>query len=291
MMLKLTRAAHFFGTVATFLALIQIPALPPALAQSTGATQPQGGPAPEVWINPGRRLVETSNFSVTWSVGVDTEAITPLDWLGGPNLTGTLGLGTCGSGGDVQYFGNSWAPPDPQSGGLVLVGGGTITPAGTSPWAGQILASGTVEITVNSNSTNCPPSSAGINVQTTYRFFDPTSTNTNWFGIQRVFDFTTVTFPHDFRPYMARLDLGSGYTEVLYPTPGGKLATMDVSACPEGCTGPKPAPGAAQLNPLWDSKQGWFAVHNPGTLQGVVVSRVPSTDPQGNAIAAQLWID
>ena len=64
-----------------------------------------------------------------------------------------------------------------------------------------------------------------------------------------------------------------------------------MSACPEGCTGPKSAPGAAQLNPLWDSKQGWFAIHNPGTLQGMVVSRVPSTDPQGNPIAAQLWID
>jgi hypothetical protein len=45
------------------------------------------------------------------------------------------------------------------------------------------------------------------------------------------------------------------------------------------------------LSPAWDATQGWFAVHNPGSLEGVVVSRVPSTDPQGNAIAAQLWID
>jgi hypothetical protein len=128
-------------------------------------------------------------------------------------------------------------------------------------------------------------------VQTTYRLFNPGNSGANWFGVQRVFDFSATVFSHDFRPYIARLSLSAGYTEVLYPTPTGKLATMDVSACPGGCTGPEPAPGAAPLNPPWDSNQGWFAVHNPGTLQGVVVSRVPSTDRQGDAIAAQLWID
>jgi len=95
---------------------------------------------------------------------------------------------------------------------------------------------------------------------------------------------------HDFRPYIARLNLSS-YTEVLYPTPSGTLATLNASACPGGCTGPVAAPGAAQLNPPWDSREGWFAFHDPTTLQGVVVNRVPSIDPQGSVIAAQLWID
>ena len=119
------------------------------------------------------------------------------------------------------------------------------------------------EVTVNSNSTNCPPSSAGINVQTTYRFFDPRNSGVNWFGVQRVFDFTATTFAHDFRPYIARLNLGSGYTEVLYPALGGELVAMNASNCPYGCTGPVSAPGAAPLSPAWASAAGWFAVHNP----------------------------
>ncbi|MGA2738679.1 MAG: hypothetical protein ABSG65_14680 [Bryobacteraceae bacterium] len=59
-------------------------------------------------------------------------SIASLIWMGGSNLTNTYEMDTCGhagpDGGNVQYFGNAWAPPDPQSGGLVLVGGGTITP-------------------------------------------------------------------------------------------------------------------------------------------------------------------
>jgi hypothetical protein len=238
------------------------------------------------------RTVTTSNFQVVWNTGTDTEAITTLNWKGGSNLTGTLGLDTCGGSlpGSVPYFGNSYAPPDPQVGGLALVGGGTITPTGTVPWLGQILTSGTAQVTVNSNSTNCPPSSAGINVQTTYRFFDPGHAGVNWFGLQRVFDFTQTAFPHDFRPYIPRL-LSPGYTEVLYPAPGGVLVVADVYSCGTGCTGPQAAPGAAPLSPVWDSTQGWFAIHNPTTLQGVVVKRIPSADPQGSEIAAQLWID
>ena len=286
---KLTRTAHNFGMVSTFLALLAIAAAPIALAQATGKT-----PVPGVSIDFTNRTVTTSNFLLTWNTGADTEAITGLSWMGGSNLTTTYELDTCGNlgdGGNVPYFGNSWAPPDPQSGGLVLVGSGTITPPGTVPWLGQIVLPGIVQVTVNSNSTNCPPSSAGINVQTTYRFFDPRNSGVNWFGVQRVFDFTATTFAHDFRPYIARLNLGSGYTEVLYPALGGELVAMNASNCPYGCTGPVSAPGAASLSPAWASAAGWFAVHNPSTLQGVVVKRVPSTDPQGDLIAAQLWID
>jgi hypothetical protein len=171
------------------------------------------------------------------------------------------------------------------------VGGGTVTPAGAIPWSAELLDSGTLQVTINSNSTNCPPSSAGIDVQTTYRFLDAHNGRSDRFEVERVFDFTAAPFVHDFRPYIPRRLLGAGYTEVLYPTPAGTLATMSAYNCPFGCTGPRSAPGAASLSPLWDSGQGWFAIHNPATLEGVVVSRFPSTGPQGNEIAPQLWID
>ncbi len=244
-------------------------------------------------INPTTRTVTTTNFSVTWSTSNDTEAITNINWMGGQNLTNNQGIGTCWpeAPGSVEYFGNSYAPPDPWAGGLVLVGGGTTTPAGTTAWTGQILSSGTVQVTINSSSTGCPPSSAGINVQTTYSFLNPENSSTNSFGVQRAFDFTTTTFAHDFRPYMARLSLYAGFTEVLYPDTSGALATLNVYDCGYGCTGPIVIPDATLLSPLWDSTQGWFAIHNPTTLQGVVIARTPSTDPQGNPIVAQLWVD
>lgn len=278
---KLTRIANVFGIVSTILIAI------PSLAQTKGKI-----PAPNVSIDTTSRTVTTSSFSVTWNSGVDTEAVTSLSWMGGSNLTNSNDLNTCGnSESDVEYSGNSEAPPDPQSGGLDLVGGGTVTPPGTVAWSGQTLASGTAQVTINSNSTNCPPSSAGVNVQTTYRFSDPRNSAANWFGVQRVFDFSETAFPHDFRPYIARLSLSDGYTEVLYPSTGGTLAVMNVYDCGPGCTGPVSAPGALPLSPAWASAAGWFAIHNPSTLEGVVVKRVESADPQGNPIAAQLWID
>lgn len=278
MMRKLTRNTQVF-TIVSFTAINVL-----------------GGPAVraqgDVTINPTDRTVTTSNFSVTWNTGVDTEAITSLSWMGGSNLTGSYAVNACGNSyTDVEYFGNSEAPPDPESGGKVLVGGGTITPEGTVPWSAQIVPAGTAQITINSNSTNCPPSSAGIDVQTTYRFFDSRDPAVTWFGVQRVFNFTGTAFAYDFRPYIARLGLNSGYTEVLYPDTGGALEVMDVSNCPFGCTGSVSAPGAGPLSPPWASEQGWFAVHNPSTQQGVVIKRRPSSDPQGDAIAAQLWID
>ena len=246
-----------------------------------------------VVIDPNNRTVTTSNFFVAWSTSNDTEAITTIDWMGGPNLTSTQGIGTCFPSfpGSVEYFGNSGAPPDPWAGGLVLVGGGTTTPQGTTAWSGQILSSGTAQVTINSSSTGCPPSSAGINVETTYSFSNPDDRSTNSFGVQRAFDFTTTTFAHDFRPYMSRLSLTDAFTEVLYPTTSGTLATLNVYDCGLGCTGPIVVPDATLLNPPWDATQGWFAIHNPDTLQGVVVKRNPSADPQGNPIVAQLWVD
>ena len=119
-----TRNLQVFGTVSLFLAVIHLLAASAALAQATGATV-QAVPGPEMSIDAAHRTVTTSSFSITWNTGVDTEAITTLDWMGGSNLTNSNDLNTCGdSNNDVEYFGNSEAPPDPQSGGLVLVGGG-----------------------------------------------------------------------------------------------------------------------------------------------------------------------
>lgn len=192
--------------------------------------------ASAVSIDPATRTVTTSNFTVTWNTGADTEAITSLSWKGGANLTGSYGINACGFGGDgdVEYFGNSQAPPDPQAGGKVLVGGGTVTPEGTVPWSAQILPAGTAQIAINSSSANCPPSSAGIDVQTTYRFFDSDNPAVNWVGVQRVFNFAGAPFSFDFRPYIARLSPRSSYTVVLYPTPAGELAAVPAANCGEG---------------------------------------------------------
>src|ERR1700693_5703262 len=107
---------HASRMAATFL-LMTVVSAGPSLAQS---------------INPTNRTIKTSNFQVVWNTGVDTEAITGLSWMGGSNLTRSNELNTCGNiDNDVEYFGNSESTLAPQSGGLVLVGGGTITPVGT----------------------------------------------------------------------------------------------------------------------------------------------------------------
>lgn len=277
----------FVSTVQVFVVEIFL-ASTLALAQ-TPAAQPDAAV-----INPGARTVTTSNFLVTWNTGVDSEAITNLIWRGGQNLTSTYELDTCGStgrGGNVFYFGNGWGPPDPQSGGEVLVGGGTVTPSRMFPWFGEILPSGTAEITVNSRSSYCPPSSEGVDVQTTYRFPNPSDFNVDWFQVQRVFNFTNAPFAHDLRPYIPRLNTAAGYTEVLYPATNGTLASISALNCTYGCTGPVSAPGASQLSPPWKSAKGWFAIHNPNTQRGVVVKRTRSQEIQGNAAGGQLWVD
>src|SRR5881397_3664267 len=114
-------------------------------------------------IDPTERSVLTPRFFVDWSGSSsnagDPEEIDVLGWKQGPNLTGTF-AGPC-AGGDVEYFGNSWAPPDPQSGGLVLVGAGS---SGTWRRGGR-------RVVIRSNATGCP-ASAGVPVKTRYRFAD-----------------------------------------------------------------------------------------------------------------------
>ena len=103
---ELARTANVFGIVAA--ALIAVP----ILAQTKGKI-----PVPGLSIDATSPTVTTRSFSVTWNSGVDTEAVTSLSWMGGSNLTGSLAVNTCGNGyTDVEYFGNSEAPPDPTTG-------------------------------------------------------------------------------------------------------------------------------------------------------------------------------
>ncbi len=232
------------------------------------------------------RTVSTSTFRIVWNPGTDVEGITELHWKGGQNLTDFFAVGSCNNG-DVEYFGNAWAPPDPAAGGAVLVGGGSK--GGVWLWSHGIEGkSGTV--LMQSTSKGCAPSSAGVVVTTTYSF-DDTSANKDQFAVQRQFSFGQKPFDHDFRPYMPRFSLALGFSEVLYPAIGGELASMDARNCPYGCTGPFPAQGAAPLDAQWDSSQQWYAIHNPATGQGVVVMRKRALGADGALIPSQLWID
>jgi hypothetical protein len=223
---------------------------------------------------------------------VDAEAITTLQWMRGPNLTSSNDVDSCGnSTNDVEYFGDSGAPPDPQSGGLVLVGGGAVTPPGTSPWRGPFALPENLEL----QGTPAPPTvlrrlSESMCKPFTASSMKPTPTATgspsSAFSILMVLFFPLISGP-TFRASASR----EAIPRCCNPAPAGTLATMNVYDCPSGCTGPQSAPGAASLNPLWDPLQGWYAVHNPTALEGVVVRRVASLDPQGHPTVPQLWID
>jgi hypothetical protein len=240
------------------------------------------------------RTVTTNSFAVTWSPDPDAEAITSIEWagLGNQNLTNSFAVGSC-NGGDVEYFGNSWAPPDPQIGGFVLVGGGTT---GQS-WTGRTLGNDAARVAVHSDSTGCPPSSASVPVKTTYRFLDEPREDSNTFEVQRSFDFAATPFAHNFRPYIPRFTLnlgtGGGFTELIYPVADGTLTTVSVFNCPVGCTGPI-VPAGSNASPLsqpLDPRKNWFVIHNPANGAGVLVSRHRSFNQDGGRTAVQLWVD
>lgn len=251
----------------------------------------------QVTVTP--RTVTTNQFNITWSADPDAEAITSIEWSGlpGENLTQSFAVGSC-NGGDVEFFGNSWGPPDPQTGGFVLVGSGTTNPS----WTGKAFADDlAARVTIHSQSTGCPPSSAGVPVTTRYGFSDRDGSG-NTFQVQRSFDFEVVPFAHNFRPYVPRFDAnlpnGGGFTEVIYPIPGGTLTTVNVFACDFGCTGPVVPPGsnASPLAQPLDPRRSWFVIHDPTTGAGIVVRRHHAfaedhDDDDGGPIAVQLWID
>lgn len=215
------------------------------------------------------------NLFVQWNAG-DPERVDVIKWNSGglngteANLTRSAVFGTnapCYNG-DVEYFGNSWAPPDPPSG-KVLVGAGTIGVRTPGP---------DNKLLINSLSSNCPPTSANVPVNTIYKFWQGGQA-INKMRVTRNFTFGSA-FNRVFRPFIPRLYPISGYSRVFFPNADGTtLLSQQVggSFCPIGCV-------VTDWNAN-DEATSWFAIHNPASGQGLIVRHHPS------ASAAALWID
>lgn len=217
--------------------------------------------------------VASDNLKVEWSAN-DPERVETIKWnpqgLNGTeqNLTrtGVLGTGPCYDG-LVEYFGNSWAPPDPHVGGIVLVGAGTNGVRTKGPDS---------KFVINSVSDSCAPVSAEVAVNTLYKFWRGGQA-ANKMRVTRSFTFESA-FDNDFRPFIPRFDLSKGFTQVLHPNvTGSALVVKDVYSCPVGCA----------LTD-WDGDDealSWFAIHNPSSGQGILIKRTP------NGRTTKLWID
>ena len=185
------------------------------------------------------------------------------------NLTnsGTTGVGPCYNG-DVEYFGNSWAPPDPPSG-KILVGAGT---------SGVRVPGPDSKLVINSIATGCPQNVSGVAVNTIYKFWQGGQA-LNKMRVTRSFTFDSI-FNSDFRPFIPRFYPINSFSQVLQPDAVGiTLVTENVggAACPFGCV-------VTNWNGA-DESLSWFAVHDPITGRGVVVRHNP------NAATAVLWVD
>ena len=225
-----------------------------------------------MWWTTSLNTVTSPTFFVDWdttSLG-DPEQIDAINWMGGPNLTYVWP----GGGGDVEYFGNSWAPPEIA---VVLVGAGS-----TGAWAPG--PNDSVDIM------SIGP--AGVGVHTNYKFFDTTNPPGNKIKVKREFMFGGTPFSHDFRPYMPRLHPRTDFTQVLHPNASHtSLEVEAVSNCEFGGSGTPgclldltSSPHSWNGNSL--SNDNWFAIHNPVNGTGVIVRRDPTP-----SISVALWID
>lgn len=215
----------------------------------------------------------SENLKVIWNAN-DPERIDGVYWnpsgLTGtePNLTRSDSpSGPCSL---LQYFGNSWAPPDPQAGGKVLVGQGST---------GARMRGPDSKVVINSMSSGCTPS-AGVGVTTLYKFWQGGMAQ-NKMRATRTFSFETP-FNFDFRPYIPRLYNISDFGQVIYPNATGTaLIYRPVGGfgigCPFGCEFTDWNGGTEET--------AWFAIHDPGNGRGMVVKHNPSSIP------ATLWID
>ncbi len=222
------------------------------------------GTALAATIDPTARTVTSANFFVDWDA-TNPEAILDLQRNGPPNLTNAAVVGTCPD--PLEFFGNSWVnlhedPTDPEPFIFVsLVGWGS-----TGAWAQQ----GAKGVRIDSTSAGCP-GSANVPVETRYKFWDNGSP-VNRIKVERAFMFGGTPFVYDFRPYMPRLSPRTDYNQVLHPdAAGASLVTEDATLCDFGC----------QVS-NWDGT--WFAIHNPGTGQGLIVRRE-------SGLPADLWVD
>jgi hypothetical protein len=208
-------------------------------------------------IDEATRTVTTPVFEVQWSA-TNPEEILSLSWNGSPNLTNRSDL-FCN--GDSEFFGNSW-DTDNDVNFAAPVGCGT-----TGTWNAQ----GGKRIDIQSSAQGSFGTS-GIPVQTQYRFVD-FGPALNTFTVRRTFDFGATAFTHDIRPYVPRLFPRDHYTAVIHPNANGTaLVTEDANPCDFGCR-------------IDDWNGAWFAVHDPTSGAGMIVSHHTSR------FATALWID
>jgi hypothetical protein len=212
-------------------------------------------------IDPINHTVSTGNFFIDWSE-TNPEEIVSIQWNGSSNLTNSASNPNCP--GNLEFFGNSWVSENEGTPSFFfgsLVGWGT-----TGTWNSP----NSKKVQVDSVSSGCP-GSANIPVTTKYQFFDH-GPAANRIKIQRRFSFGSTPYPHDVRPYIPRLSLAVGFTQVLHPdASGSSLLTETLTGCDFGCT-------------VTDWNNSWFAMHNPSNGMGVIVRRA-STTP------AMLWVD
>ena len=217
------------------------------------------------------------NLFVQWSAD-EPERIEVIQWnpagLTGsePNLTNS---GTVGGApppchdGLVEYFGNSWAPPDPPAG-EVLVGAGTTRTRTPGPDS---------KVVIDSIASSCTPVAAGVPVNTTYQFWQA-GQPLNRMKVTREFTFATA-FAQDFRPYIPRLFPIDDFRQVLHPDAWGTSLITELvggfTHCPFGC-----------VVANWsgeDAATSWCAIHDPIGGNGMIVRRIP------NGLPVALWID
>lgn len=208
------------------------------------------------------RTVQSARFFLDFSnaVAENPEDLDVLRWAGGPNLVESFAIDACSSN-VVEHFGTSWAPPDPNLGGRVLVGSGS-----SGSWE-QDGAS----IVIHSTSSGCSASTS-TPVETRYQFRAGTAADT--IEVDRQFDLGSGPVNQPFRPFMPRLSFS--FDRVLHPDAAGRnLLSEDIFACPYGC----------QLS-NWDGS--WFAYYatsGPLAGHGMIVRRGAS------ALPANLWLD
>ncbi len=211
-----------------------------------------------------QRTARSERFFLDFSnrIPSNPEEIDVLQWAGGPNLAEVSAADAC-TNNNVEFFGNSWVPPDPNIDGPdgVLVGAGS-----TGTWA-QDGAS----IVIQSMSSGCT-ASADTPVQTRYRFREGIGRDT--IEVERQFDFSVATEFSGFRPFIPRLTVA--FDQVIHPdATGTTLRSDNVLDCPYGCD-----------ESDWDHS--WFAYYaTTGSFagQGMIVLHAPSTSP------AYLWVD
>jgi hypothetical protein len=259
--------SQIWAYVAGILGACSIGLVPFAVGCTTGGWAELDAPQLQpIAVDSANRTVTSAKFFLAWSVRdlSDPEELDILRWAGQPNITNALRRADCGDG-DVEYFGNSWAPPDPQIGGPVLVGGGT-----SGIW--QPLSNYGVKI--SSAASGCGPA-ANVPVTTTYRFGDHAPAEADMIRITRTFHFGKQVFARSFRPYIARPN-DADFNRVLHPDQSGTaLVSENVFACPYGCE-------VSNWNGAWFAA---IATAGPRAGQGFLALRRLSP------FSVALWVD